>query len=77
MMSGGATRMTTAKRTFVLCFGCVLGLVGVLSDARPAFAQDCPRPAGVADNPLATPSPSAGEVAAGAGDLGDFARAAR
>ena len=42
-----------------------------------ATAQDCPRPAGVPDNPLATPSPTAGEVTTGAGTLGQFAQAAR
>ena len=69
--------MKSVKRALAVLLGCVVGLTGLLSDARHALAQDCPRPAGVADNPLATPSPSAGEVAAGTGDLGDFARAAR
>ena len=69
--------MQCAKWSLVVLFGCVLGFAGVVSGARTAFAQECPRPAGTPDNPLATPSPTAGEVVAGTGDLGDFTRAAR
>ncbi len=57
--------------------GVLTGLIGVLISA-PALAQGtCPRPAGVPDNPLATPVPTASEVESGAGSIGDFARAAR
>ena len=53
-----------------------LGLVGVLSGLLPAFAQQttqkCPLPAGVAANPLATPS-----VTAADNDLMGFALAAK
>ena len=63
--------------SLVVLLGCVLGFASVSSGARTAFAQECPRPAGTPENPLASPSPTAGEVAAGTGNLGDFARAAR
>ena len=69
--------MKRARWSLVVLLGCILGVAGVVSGARTALAQDCPRPAGTPDNPLATPSPTAGEVAAGTGDLGAFARAAR
>ena len=69
--------MKRARWSLVVLLGCILGVAGVVSGARTALAQDCPRSAGIPDNPLATPSPTAGEVAAGTGDLGAFARAAR
>ncbi|MCY3824238.1 MAG: hypothetical protein OXG62_10270, partial [Nitrospinae bacterium] len=56
----------------------VLALLGVFSGASHTFAQDaCPFPAGVAENPLATPSITAAQVEAGTADLSDFALAAR
>ena len=72
--------MKVTKLALVAFFGCIVGLASVFSAAQPAFAQsaqECPRPAGVADNPLATPSPTASEVVAGTGSLSDFALAAR
>ena len=52
----------------------LLVLAGVFADARPVFAQtsDCPRPAGVAIDPLATPA-----VRADSGDVKGLALAAR
>ena len=45
--------------------GCMLVLAGVFSDARPAFAQECPRAPGVAELP--PPSVTAAQVESGAG----------
>jgi len=68
--------MRTLKPLFLFWF--VLALAGVLAFAPAAFAQDaCPFPAGVAENPLATPSITAAQVEAGTADLSDFALAAR
>ncbi len=53
-------------------------LVLMFTGATTAFAQGaCPLPAGVADNPLATPSVTAAQVEDGSADLRDFALAAR
>ena len=53
-------------------------LVLMLTSVPAAFAQQaCPVPAGVADNPLATPATTAAQVEAGTANVRDFALAAR
>ena len=53
-------------------------LVLTLTCAPAAFAQDaCPLPAGVANNPLATPGTTAAQVEAGTANVRDFALDAR
>ena len=65
------------RTSMVLVVG-MLVLAGVLAAAPAAFAQDaCPLPANVAENPLATPSVTAAQVAAGDAELRAFALGAR
>ena len=73
----GARKLKSAKWALVVLFGCILGLIGAISGASPAFAQDCTLPSGVAENPLATPSVTAAQAAAGGDSLRDFALAGR
>ena len=73
----GARKLKSAKWALVVLFGCILGLIGAISGASPAFAQDCTLPSGVAENPLATPSVTAAQAAAGGDSLRDFTLAAR
>ncbi len=73
-----APKMNGPRWLSAVFLGCFLGLTGVDSATKSAFAQEvCTRPASVPVNPLATPGTTAGEVVAGTGDLGDFALAAR
>ena len=56
----------------------LLGLVGLLSGAPAAFAQDaCPRPAGVPVNPLEEPAVTAAQAAGSAENLKAFSLAAK
>ena len=62
----------------ILVFGCLAGLVGLLSYAHPALAQtqeDCPLPPGV--TPPAEPRVTAQQVENGSATLMEFALAAR
>ena len=73
-----APRMLGPRWISAVFLGCFIGLIGVDSGTNSAVAQEvCPLPAGVEVSPLATPSTTAGEVAAGTGSLSDFALAAK
>ena len=67
-------------RTSMILVVSLLVLAGVLSDARHALAKSedvCPRPAGVAVNPLETPSVTAAQAAGSAENLKAFALAGK
>ncbi|MCE2451632.1 MAG: hypothetical protein J4F48_02065 [Nitrospinae bacterium] len=50
---------------------------GIYGDPSTVAEDVCPRPAGLADNPLATPGVTAAQAAAGGDSLRDFALAAK